>query len=510
MTSLEDTPAFVAAARPASGPKIDRTQQMLHAPLLPTLLRLATPNVIGLFAMTIVIGYDGYILGRIGADALAGVALVFPLSMLMVQMSGGGLGGGASTAAVARALGGGRRDEASLLAQHALLIAFALAALFMVALAGFGRPIYAAMGGRGGALDDALAYSRVLFGGAIVICSTNVLAAIVRGSGNMLLPSLLLLGAALLHLVLCPLLVFGLGPLRGLGVAGAATSTLVTNALAALVMTGYLLRADGAVNLRLVPWRVRLAPLRSILRVGLPASLSPVLSNSSIALATTFIGSYGTAALAGYGVAARLEYVLVPIAFGFGTALTAMVATNMGRTRAAGHVGRQRGGGGDHGRNRSHRRDCPRLVDGLVHRRRRGPRLRRRLPERRGRFLLRLRPGPGAVLRIAGRRSDDVAADRQRLATGHRRGWGMALCAGAPAAGRQLLHGHRGEPCRLCRNDRAGDPAGRLGALTNASAIKEPARSGSSPITGRISSLYVPRRMLILCSRPCVVDKGER
>ena len=329
MTSLEDTPALVAAARPASVAKIDRTQQMLHAPLLPTLLRLATPNVIGLFAMTIVIGYDGYILGRIGADALAGVALVFPLSMLMVQMSGGGLGG-ASTAAVARALGGGRRDEASLLAQHALLIAFALAALFMVALAGFGRPIYAAMGGRGGALDDALAYSRVLFGGAIVICSTNVLAAIVRGSGNMLLPSLLLLGAALLHLVLCPLLVFGLGPLRGLGVAGAATSTLVTNALAALVMTGYLLRADGAVNLRLVPWRVRLAPLRSILRVGLPASLSPVLSNSSIALATTFIGSYGTAALAGYGVAARLEYVLVPIAFGFGTALTAMVATNMG------------------------------------------------------------------------------------------------------------------------------------------------------------------------------------
>ena len=313
MTSLEDTSALVAAARPASVAKIDRTQQMLHAPLLPTLLRLATPNVIGLFAMTIVIGYDGYILGRIGADALAGVALVFPLSMLMVQMSGGGLGG-ASTAAVARALGGGRRDEASLLAQHALLIAFALAALFMVALAGFGRPIYAAMGGRGGALADALAYSRVLFGGAIVICSTNVLAAIVRGSGNMLLPSLLLLGAALLHLVLCPLLVFGLGPLRGLGVAGAATSTLVTNALAALVMTGYLLRADGAVNLRQVPWRVRLAPLRSILRVGLPASLSPVLSNSSIALATTFIGSYGTAALAGYGVAARLEYVLVPIA----------------------------------------------------------------------------------------------------------------------------------------------------------------------------------------------------
>ena len=57
----------------------DRSWQMLHAPLLPTLLRLATPNVVGLFATTLVIGYDGFILGRLGADALAGVALVFPL-----------------------------------------------------------------------------------------------------------------------------------------------------------------------------------------------------------------------------------------------------------------------------------------------------------------------------------------------------------------------------------------------------------------------------------------------
>jgi Na+-driven multidrug efflux pump len=69
--------------------------------------------------------------------------------------------------------------------------------------------------------------------------------------------------------------------------------------------------------------------------VGLPASLSPVISNASIAVATAVVGSYGTAALAGYGVAARLEYILVPIAFGFGTALTTMVATNMGAGQSA-------------------------------------------------------------------------------------------------------------------------------------------------------------------------------
>ena len=97
----------------------------------------------------------------------------------------------------------------------------------MVALLGFGRGIFGGMGGRGAALDAALAYSNVLFSGAVVIWFTNVLAAVVRGAGNMLLPSLLLLGTALLHLVLCPLLVFGWGPVPGLGVAGAAVSTLV-------------------------------------------------------------------------------------------------------------------------------------------------------------------------------------------------------------------------------------------------------------------------------------------
>jgi putative MATE family efflux protein len=317
------------AAAHAAGAATTRTQQMLHAPPVATLLRLATPNIVGLFAMTLAIGYDGFILGQLGADALAGVALVFPLSMLMLQMSAGGIGG-ATTAAVARALGAGRGGEASRLAQHALFIACVAAALFTLAQLVFGRSVYAAMGGRGAALDGALAYSNVIFGGAIVIWLGNVLAAVVRGAGNMLLPSVTLLGTALVHVALCPLLVFGWGPVPALGVAGAAASTVTINALGAAVMARHLLRQGGALHLHRVPWRLRADMLQGILRVGLPASLSPVISNVSIAAATAFVGSFGIAALAGYGVAARLEYILVPIAFGFGTALTAMVATNMG------------------------------------------------------------------------------------------------------------------------------------------------------------------------------------
>jgi Na+-driven multidrug efflux pump len=97
-----------------------------------------------------------------------------------------------------------------------------------------------------------------------------------------------------------------------------------------VVLAAHLLRRDAAAPLYRSPWRLHPALLRDILRVGVPASMSPVVSNASIAVATAFVGSFGTAALAGYGVAARLEYILVPIAVGIGTALTAMVATNMG------------------------------------------------------------------------------------------------------------------------------------------------------------------------------------
>jgi len=321
-------------AQAPAAPLSERTRQMLQAPLLPTLFRLALPNVLGLAATTVVIGYDGYILGRLGADALAGVALVLPLSMLMLQMSAGGIGG-AVTAAVARALGAGRREEADGLAQQALLLACVLALLFGGVLLGGGRAIYGAMGGRGAALADALAYSGLLFGGAVLVWGTNVLAAIVRGAGNMLLPSLGLALAAVVHLGLCPLLVFGAGPVPPLGVTGAALSTLATTTLTGLLMVAWLRRPGSPVRLRGRGWRPQPAALRAILRVGAPASLSPVLSNGSIAVATSFIGSFGTAALAGYGIAARLEYIVVPIAFGFGTALTALVATNMGAQQSA-------------------------------------------------------------------------------------------------------------------------------------------------------------------------------
>jgi Na+-driven multidrug efflux pump len=147
--------------------------------------------------------------------------------------------------------------------------------------------------------------------------------------------ALTLVGTTAMHLTLCPMLVFGAGPLPALGVAGAATSTITCSAVSALGLLAWLSRPGSPVRLLPGAWTPRRDAFATVLRLALPSALSPVLSNSSIALSTAYMASFGSVAVAAYGIAARLEYILVPIAFGFGGALTAMVATNLGGRQAA-------------------------------------------------------------------------------------------------------------------------------------------------------------------------------
>jgi putative MATE family efflux protein len=321
----------MSAVLRASGPTA-ATQRMLQGPILATLLRLATPNVLGLFANTVVIGFDGYIVGRLGADALAGVAVVLPLAMLMLQMSAGSLGG-STTALVARALGAGDPGQATRMARHALLAGWMASLLFTLLAT---RPaLYQALGAQGAALEQAMAYATVLFCGAAAIWSVNVLAGVARGTGDMLAASAALIGTTVMHLLLCPVLVFGAGPVPALGVAGAAASTVACNTVSALLLLAWLSRSRLPVRVVGSRWQLSGDAFRRVLGLAVPSAVNPLLSNSSIALSTAFVGGFGSVAVAAYGIAARLEYILVPIAFGIGSALTAMVATNMGARQAA-------------------------------------------------------------------------------------------------------------------------------------------------------------------------------
>ena len=306
-----------------------RTRLLLEAPIAPTLLRLGAPNVLVMLAQAGVGLMETYFVGKLGTDALAGMALVFPAVMLMQMTSAGAMGGGIASA-IARALGARRRNDADALVLHALLIAAVFALVFMITVVAGGRWLYTRMGGSGGALDAALIYSNWGFSGALLVWLFNTLSAVIRGTGNMALPAYVTVAGAVLLLPLSPLLIFGWGPLPGLGIAGGAIALLLYYLAGSAVLAAYLWSPRSLLRPSLRGLQLRWALFADILRVGLVGTVSTVATNLAIGITTALVGAYGTAAIAGYGTASRLEYLLVPLVFGLGAPLVAMVGTCIG------------------------------------------------------------------------------------------------------------------------------------------------------------------------------------
>ena len=306
-----------------------RTRLLLEAPIAPTLLRLGAPNVLVMLAQAGVGLMETYFVGKLGTDALAGMARVFPAVMLMQMTLAGAMGGGIAST-IARALGARQRNDADALVLHALLIAAVFALVFMVTVVAGGRWLYTRMGGSGGALDAAMVYSNWVFGGALLVWLFNTLSAVIRGTGNMALPAYVTVAGAVLLLPLSPLLIFGWGPLPGLGIAGGAIALLLYYLAGSAVLAAYLWSSRSLLRPSLRGLQLRWALFADILRVGLVGTVSTVATNLAIGITTALVGAYGTAAIAGYGTASRLEYLLVPLVFGLGAPLVAMVGTCIG------------------------------------------------------------------------------------------------------------------------------------------------------------------------------------
>jgi putative MATE family efflux protein len=303
------------------------TKRLLEGPILPTLTRLAAPNVLLVLVQTFVSIVETWLVGRLGTVSLAALALVFPFAILMQMMSAGAMGGGVSSA-VARALGAGNVARAEALIVHTVVVAVVMAAAFTLVFALGGPAIFRALGADADVLAEAVRYANALFGGAVTIWLANMLANVVRGTGNMLLPSFMLIVAAAVQVPLAAGLMFGFGPLPRLGLAGAGVAQVVAFGAGAIVVGAYLLSGRGGIRMRAAPMRAAL--FWDILRVGAIACVSSLQSALTVTVISAFVAAYGTAALAGYGIGARLEFMQVPLVFAIGATLVAMVGANVG------------------------------------------------------------------------------------------------------------------------------------------------------------------------------------
>lgn len=312
-------------------------EDLLHGPILPILLRFSLPNMVAMLAIALAAMAETAYVGQLGASALAGMALVFPFVMLQNMLSAGAMGGGVSSA-ISRALGAGQAAAANALAVHALWIGIAAGAVFMLCMEVFGPAFMALLGGQGEALEQAVAYCEVAFTGSVFLWVVNTLSSVIRGSGNMRVPSVTLLLVALAQVVLGGALGLGWLGWPALGMRGVAAGGVLANAAGALFLWSYLARGHGQVRLDIRGTRVLRQHLLDILRVGAVACISPLQTVLTILILTRLVTSFGTQALAGYGIGTRLEFLLVPIAFAVGVASVPLVGMAMG----AGDVARAR------------------------------------------------------------------------------------------------------------------------------------------------------------------------
>ena len=294
------------------------------------------PMVLGIACLMGVGLLDAFLIGRLGADPLAAVSFIFPVSMALSSLGVGVMVG--INSVVSRALGADEPDRAAARGVQGIALAALVGALIAAALALFHEPLFRALQAEEHLLpligDYVVPYA-IGFPFLLVAMGAN---GVLRGQGEAVKSSSILIVVALVNGALDPLLIFGLGPFPELGVAGAGWATAAAN-LAAMV-TGLALSSTCALPLH--PRRAlahgAAKGVAELSRVGAPAAVANAINPIGITLVTALLARHGQDAVAGYGAAGRIQSVaVVPL-----LALSSSIGPITGQNWGAGEASRAR------------------------------------------------------------------------------------------------------------------------------------------------------------------------
>ena len=307
----------------------NRTQEFLTQPVMPLLIRMSAPNTIAFFIQSIVVLTEVWFISKLGTNSLAAVALAFPLLMITQTMSGGALGG-AITSSIARSMGANDIDKAERLIWHSVVISLGGAFTFLLFFLLFGEQLLFLLGGRGDILKESYTYCSYLFLGGLILWLSGSMSAVLRGMGNMRFPATLMICTSFLQVFLSGGFILGWYGFPQIGVPGAAIATLISASVMVVIIFLKLLSKSIPVKLRMKQLILSRDLFNNIFEVAIPASVSPLLTVGTILVLTGLVGTFGTEALAGYGIGSRVEFLMIPLIFGIGTAMTSIVGANIG------------------------------------------------------------------------------------------------------------------------------------------------------------------------------------
>lgn len=313
-------------------------RDMTEGPVFGHILRMIMPMSFGILAMMLVGIVDTYWVGTLGTAQQAAVQMSFPVTMLVMSVSIG-LGAGA-VSAVSRAAG--RKDGGSSIPRISTdAMMLALISVGSVSLIGVltVEDIFRALGASETMLPHIVDYMRVWFGGIVLIVGPMVAGNILRALGNAVIPSIMMMAAAAINLVLDPIFilddVFGLFPGLGWGVSGAALATVAANSCTFFMVLWYLVVKEKLIDFNWEDLGEVWHHWMDVARVGIPACISNIFNPvaMTVAMSGLAMARFGDAAVGGLGVAGRIEaFAIVPL-FALSACIGAVTGQNGGAER---------------------------------------------------------------------------------------------------------------------------------------------------------------------------------
>ncbi|MBU0460700.1 MAG: MATE family efflux transporter [Nanoarchaeota archaeon] len=289
-----------------------------------TILKLSWPMIVAFLLQTSFNIIDAIYVGMISAEALAAVSMAFPVVFLMISLASG-LGVGA-TSIIARSIGAKNYQKANNTAEHAIIMAGLLAIVFTTCGLLFGKPLFQLMGAEGSLLKLVVQYANIIFIGSIFMFLAFIANNILRGEGNMKVPMYVMGGSAILNIILDPIFIFVLG----WGVQGAAIATILARFTGFLFAFTYILKGKAVIKLSLRYFKYKFKIVKELFYIGFPSSISQVLISVSMFILMTIVAKFGTAGIAAYGIAFRLDSVGFMPVIGMMTAIMTIVGQNIG------------------------------------------------------------------------------------------------------------------------------------------------------------------------------------
>lgn len=286
------------------------------------------PMIIGMVGMLSFNLIDTYFVGQISTEALAAISYTFPITYIVTALA---LGIGTGTSAVvSREIGKGDNQKTVRYASDSLTLGLIFVIIFMIAGLLTIRPLFSLLGAEGLVLDEVYDYMSIWYLGNIFVMIPMIGNSLLRAKGDMKTPSIIMMVAVVVNTVLDPLLIFGIGPFPELGIKGAAIATVIARAITLFVSLHFLYRRDKLISFKIPELKDVKESYKNILHIALPSAGTSMIMPLSISVILGIISAFGPEAVAGFGVASRIEALALTVIMALGSVLGPFIGQNLG------------------------------------------------------------------------------------------------------------------------------------------------------------------------------------